>query len=86
VPGSRKKGQSTLDEQKEKDLLSTIAPLKLFPYTYDVAKKAAEIARDLTRAIELADAAIAATAILEGASLYSLNKKDFQGIRNLITV
>src|SRR3990167_4753302 len=79
-------GQSTLDEEKEKDLLATIAPLKIFPYTYEVAKKAGEIAQDLARAIELADATIAATAIIENANLFTLDKNDFKGIKNLITV
>lgn len=76
-------GKSTLDEQKEKDLLATIAPLKIFPYTYEVAKKAGEIARDLTRPIELADAAIASTALLEKAGLFTLDRNDFKKIPDL---
>ncbi len=76
-------GKSTLKVENEKDLLATISPLKLLPYTYDIAKLAGSLARDLTRPIELADAGIAATAILNNAQLYTLNKKDFQGIPDL---
>ena len=76
-------GKSTKDQAKEQALLATISPLKILPYTYEVAQLAGEIARDLNRAIELADAAIAATAILSGAQLLTLNKKDFLGIKNL---
>lgn len=76
-------GQSTKDEEKEQYLLATIAPLKILPYTYEVARLAGEIARDLGHTIELADAAIAATAIVNGAELLTLNKKDFRGVKGL---
>ena len=76
-------GQSTKKKDKEQLLLATIAPLKILPYSYEIAKLAGEIARDLKRPIELADAAIAATAIINSASLFTLNKKDFQGIKHL---
>lgn len=76
-------GQSTKDDRKEQYLLATISPLKILPYTYEVAQLAGEIARDLDRPIELADAAIAATAILSNSVLLSANRKDFIGINNL---
>lgn len=76
-------GKSTEEENKENYLLATIAPLKIVPYTYEIAQKAGEIARDLKNSIELADAAIAATAILHGYKLCTLNKKDFLGIKDL---
>lgn len=76
-------GHSTLDNQKEQYLLATISPLKILPYTYEVAQLAGEIARDLDKPIELADAAIAATTILNGASLLTFNKKDFINIQNI---
>ena len=76
-------GRSTKDPQKEQYLLATISPLKLLPYTYEVAQLAGELARDLDRPIELADAAIAATTILHGSSLLTLDKEDFKGIKNL---
>ncbi|PIS07100.1 hypothetical protein COS66_03730 [Candidatus Berkelbacteria bacterium CG06_land_8_20_14_3_00_43_10] len=76
-------GKSTLNPQKEHYLLSTIAPLTVIPYTYEVAQLAGELARDCGRPIELADAAIAATAVAHGAQLATLNSKDFIGIRNL---
>lgn len=76
-------GKSTKNETTEEYLLSTISPLKILSYTYETAQLAGEIARDLNRPIELADAAIAATVIVNGASLFTLNKKDFRGIESL---
>ena len=76
-------GRSTRDPQKEQYLLATISPLKILPYNYEVAKLAGEIARDIERSIELADAGIAATAILNGGELSTLNLKDFTDIDNL---
>lgn len=76
-------GISTRNPQKEQYLLATISPLKILPYTYEVAQLAGQIARDLNRPIELADAAIAATAILNGSSLLTSNKRDFASINNL---
>jgi predicted nucleic acid-binding protein len=70
-------GQSTRDSEREKDLLAIISPLRLLPYTYEIAKLAGCIARDCPRPIELADAAIAATAIYHQAQLFTLNTKDF---------
>lgn len=77
-------GESTKDEQKEQYLLATISPLTILPYTYEVAQRAGEIARDLTRPIELADAAIAATALLHTSTFFTLNQKDFHGIKGLV--
>lgn len=77
-------GSSTNDTHKEQFLLATISPLKILPYTYEVAQLAGEIARDLERPIELADAAIAATTILNGGKLATLDKTDFRGIQRLV--
>lgn len=76
-------GKSTRDKRKEEYLLATISPLKILPYTYETAQLAGEIARDLKHPTELADAAIAATTIVNGASLLTLDKRDFHGIENL---
>lgn len=79
-------GKSTRDEQKEQYLLATISPLKILPYTYEVAQKAGEIARDRKDSIEFTDAAIAATAIINGFTLLTLNKKHFKGIEDLVQI
>jgi predicted nucleic acid-binding protein len=76
-------GKSTRVSQKEQYLLATISPLKILPYTYEVAKLAGQIARELERPIELADASIAATAIHNGGSLSTINIKDFINIKGL---
>ena len=76
-------GTSTTNEQAEQLLLATITPLKILAYTYEIAQLAGEIARDIKRPIEFADAAIAATAIVNGFQLATLNKKDFAQIEGL---
>lgn len=76
-------GKSTRYEEEEKFLLATIAPLKMLPYTYEVARRAGTIARDLSFAIEFADAAIAATALVNQASFFTLNRKHFAKIKDL---
>lgn len=76
-------GQSTKNSDKEQSLLATISSLKILPYTYEIAERAGKLARDLGRPIELADVAIAATAIANGASLLTLNNKDFSDIKGL---
>lgn len=76
-------GKSTENSTVENNLLSTIAPLKILPYTFEIAQKAGEIARGLITPIEFPDVAIAATSIINNANLYTLNKKDFRGIKDL---
>lgn len=76
-------GKSTKEIEKEEKFLSTISHLKILPYTFEVAQLAGEIARDLDKTIDLADAAIAATVIINGYSLFTNNKKDFADIKNL---
>ncbi|MDO8497998.1 MAG: PIN domain-containing protein [bacterium] len=77
-------GRSTQDEKKEEMMMTTIAPLKIYSYTYEIAKLAGEIARDIDKPIEFVDAGIAATAIVTGSKLCSLNKKDFSDIQDLM--
>lgn len=78
--------RSTKDEEVETLLLATVTPLKILPYTYEVAQLAGEIARDLEHPVELADAAIAATAILNGYQLITLDKNDFKDIKELVLI
>jgi len=63
--------------------LETLALFQILPYTSEVAQLAGEIARDLRRSISFADAAIAATTIINGGELCTLDKKDFLGIEDL---
>ena len=57
-------GQSTRDQIKENYMLSILTPLKILPYTEEVAKLAGILARDHQTSADLADLAIAATAIV----------------------
>lgn len=76
-------GKSMKDLQKEKDAQDLLAFLTILPYSYDVAKRAGEIVREKNYGITFPDAAIAATAIVNGAQLATLNPKDFMGISNI---
>ena len=77
-------GRSVMESEKEKDMQTLLAPLKILPYSYDVAKQAGEIVREKQYEITFADAAIAATAIINHIPLYTLNRKDFSQIPGLI--
>lgn len=76
-------GKSTKEKNKEEDLLGILTAIRILPYTFEIAQKAGMIARDLKRSMEFPDAAIAATAIVNGAELYTLNKKHFKDIPKL---
>ena len=76
-------GKSISNVESENYLISTISPIKLLPYTYEVAEMAGTLNRNLPQPIEFPDAAIAATAILNEAQLFTLNKKDFAQIPKL---
>lgn len=76
-------GKSTRSVEQEKNLLAVIEPLKILPYTYQIAKIAGQINRAVKNTIEFADSAIAATAIVNEAKLFTLNKKDFHHISGL---
>lgn len=77
-------GKSVAESKKESDMQTLLAPLKILPYSYEVAKLAGEIVRTKHFEITFPDAAIAATAIVNHVPLYTLNQKDFLGIPNLI--
>lgn len=76
-------GQSTKDLTKENFMLSILGLLTVLPYDAEVAKLAGKIARDTEVSIDLGDAAIAATTILNGAQLLTLNEKHFESIPDL---
>lgn len=76
-------GKSSIKAEKEQEILTILERLKILPYNFNIAKLAGEIIRDCPKPIEFTDAAIAATAIINEAKLVTLNKKDFQIIKNL---
>lgn len=76
-------GQSSKNPEKEKFFLIIMNYFKILPYDREIAKLAGEITRDAKLQIVFADAAIAATAIINTAKLATLNKKDFSGIKDL---
>lgn len=76
-------GKSTCDSVKENQMMSVLGLLNIYPYDVEVARLAGKIARDSKNLIDLADAAIAATAIINEAELLTLNQKHFRTIPNL---
>lgn len=76
-------GQSTRDKDRENHLLILLSQFKIVPYDYNVAELAGKITRDTKPLVSFADAAIAATTIINGCQLYTLDKKDFSSINNL---
>jgi predicted nucleic acid-binding protein len=76
-------GTSTRDAQKEKDLLAVMSPFEILPFSFDVAKQAGILFRDLVKPMDFADAAIAATAIIHRIPLLTLNRADFSDVPDL---
>ena len=77
-------GRSTRDSLAEEKMLATLSGFKILDYSHEIAKLAGNLARDMDNAtVHFADAAIAATAILNGASLFTLNVKDFASVPDL---
>lgn len=77
------RGRSTRTLHKEDLMLGILSPLSILPYTYEIAKLGGELMRDSKAVLELADAAIAATAMVNDAQVATLNTKDFSVIKNI---
>lgn len=76
-------GKSSQESKKEQLFLDVISHLEVLPYTYEIAELAGKIVRDSVTRLGFPDAAIAVTAILNKAKLFTLNKKDFQTVKKL---
>lgn len=76
-------GKSSQESKKEQLFLDVVSHLEVLPYTYEIAELAGKIVRDSVTRLGFPDAAIAATAILNKAKLFTLNKKDFQTVKKL---
>lgn len=76
-------GKSSKEEEPEGEIRRILGSFKNIDVTPEIAELAGQIMRDSKLTVQFADAAIAATAIINGAQLFTLNKKDFQGIGNL---
>ncbi len=76
-------GKSSKEVKKESFFLDIVSKMEVLPYSYQTAQLAGEITRDYNKNFEFPDAAIAATVILNKANLFTLNKKDFKGIKGL---
>ncbi|OGG14529.1 hypothetical protein A2773_05630 [Candidatus Gottesmanbacteria bacterium RIFCSPHIGHO2_01_FULL_39_10] len=77
-------GKSISTLENEETMLNTIASYEIKSYSYEIAKKAGELVRNSNGQLQFADAAIAATAIVNDAQLATLNKKDFEDIKDLV--
>lgn len=76
-------GQSSVREDQETKIRKIINSIQTLDITPEIAELAGQIMRDVKPQMQFADAQIAATAILNKASLFTLNKKDFKGIKKL---
>lgn len=76
-------GSSTRRKINQTILNKTISGLKIYTLTPMIAKIGGLIMRDTTPSPKIADSAIAATTIHYGASLATLNARDFIGISGL---
>ena len=73
-------------EEKKKDIQKLTEDLSVQPFSDEVAIQASEIYHDLRKAnqlIEFRDIFIAATSIVYGFPLKTINKKDFNRIANI---
>lgn len=76
-------GQSSKAVKPKDEIRKILKSFHIINVTPEIAELAGQIMRDAKLNIQFADAAIAATAIINQASLATLNKKDFRGIKNL---
>lgn len=76
-------GKSSLYKNPLEKIAITLANLTTVDYSVEIAKLAGTLARDSRTNLQFADAAIAATTIHYGASLATLNTKDFKDIPHL---
>ncbi len=76
-------GQSSLKEEQEIKIRKILDSVRIADITAGIAQLAGQIMRDTKPQVQFSDAQIAATAILNKASLLTLNKKDFKGIKGL---
>lgn len=76
-------GQSSKRAESKDEIRKILGLFRIVDVTSEIAEQAGRIMRDTKPGVQFADSAIAATAILNGAKLYTLNSKDFQGIDKL---
>jgi predicted nucleic acid-binding protein len=76
-------GQSTLRHDESTQVERIIDSMRILPYTHQIARLAGTISRDQPGKVSFMDAAIAATVMANDASLATLNRKDFVGIKKL---
>lgn len=76
-------GKSMDKEGEEIRIQKILLPFNVLAYSVEIAKKAGKIVRDSNNSVAFVDAAIAATAIINGAKLATLNFKDFSRIKGL---
>lgn len=76
-------GKSMDKEGEEIRIQKILLPFNVLAYSAEIAQKAGKIVRDSNYSVAFVDGAIAATAIVNGAELATLNIKDFLGIKGL---
>jgi len=76
-------GESVSDPREHERVLNLTQRLQILPYNYKTAYTAGRITKTKSYALNFADAGIAATALINDYSLFTLNEKHFQTIPHL---
>ncbi len=76
-------GKSSQEPERERDLISTVNGTKVLSYSYEIARLAGEFMRNSSGKVKFADAAIAATCLVNDCELATLNTRDFKSIPGL---
>ena len=77
-------GRSTIDDEVSIKILDFLQIFNEIDLNKDIAKKAGELFRDVNRNLGIADYIIAASALVTGSTIITLNKKHFEQIPRLI--
>lgn len=76
-------GQSSREKASKNEIQKILKLFKIVDVTAEIATLTGQIMRDTKLEVQFTDAAIAATTIINNAQLLTLNKKDFEKIKNL---
>lgn len=77
-------GSSTLDDVVSKKILGFLQFFNEIDLNKDIAKRAGELFRDVNKGLGVADYIIAASALVTGYIVITLNKKHFEQIPHIV--
>ncbi len=77
-------GRSTLDDVVSKKILDFLQFFNEIDLNKDIAKRAGELFRDVNKDLGVTDYIIAASALVTGCAVVTLNKKHFEQIPHIV--